>query len=419
MRFLFLLIILCGSMAHNALAQVQRCGTSERMNALQEQDGELRQRREAIETFTQHWIHEHANDASREVLTIPVVVHVVYHAEEENISDEQIFSQIEVLNEDFRAQNADLGEVPPVWADRVADCEIRFELAARTPDAQYSDGITRTYTEVDAWNGSDDVKSSAEGGKDAWDSDRYMNIWVCNIGGGLLGYAFQPGVDPEIDGIVIGHRFFGRTGENLSTTYNMGRTTTHEVGHYLNLYHLWGAGSSNPTCTLDDEVADTPLQEQPNLGCSAVFPKESCGSGAESDMFNNYMDYSNDPCMFFFTEGQKQRMRAALNGPRASLLTSNALDPPVMGISGANAMPRFSVYPNPVRNGTVTLGIDRVTVADLQLFDLQGRVVQQWPEQRLHNGQHLRFAEPNSGTYVLQMLTEDGYRAVQRIHIIR
>lgn len=414
---LYLLILLCFVSADGYAQQLQ-CGTTEKMQAQLASDPSFAATRQNIEEFTQRWVAENASHTSRAVITIPVVVHVVYKTAAQNISTAQIQSQIDVLNEDFSAQNEDVIGVPSVWTNRVADTQIQFALAARDPNGFLTNGITRTETTVTDWGGSDNVKFTAEGGHDAWPNSDYLNIWVCNIGSGLLGYAYQPGINASLDGVVIGYRFFGREG-SLSPSYNQGRTTTHEIGHYLNLDHLWGAYGSNANCTYDDNVADTPKQQEPNFGCNHTFPKETCGTGVNSDMFNNYMDYGNDACIFFFTEGQKNRMLAALNGPRVSIKTSEALIPGELGVEDHVLSSSLITYPNPT-SGIMNVRLDagNSTKTDIRVLDLSGRTVYTETNVHLHFANHsLNLSELKAGTYVLE-LSSDNERATKRINII-
>src|SRR5215210_1666168 len=156
----------------------------------------------------------------------------------------------------------------------------------------------------------DSAKSAETGGVDPWDPDRFANAWVCNLAGGLLGYAQFPGGPPEIDGVVILNTAFGATG-TAARPYNGGQTATHEFGHYLNLYHIWHPDN---TCSDGDEVADTPNQAGPNFTAPA-FPHVTCDNGPNGDMFMNYMDYVEDADMFMFTPQQAARMLATLQGP--------------------------------------------------------------------------------------------------------
>lgn len=210
------------------------------------------------------------------IVQIPVVVHVLWNNEQENISDAQIQSQIDVLNEDFRKLNPDVSQVPPVWSGLAADLGIEFFLATEDPDGNPSTGITRTQTSKTFFtNPEDDIKFASSGGKDACPSDRYLNIWVCHqirsqIGDNILGYAQFPGGPAEIDGVVIIDTAFGTTGtvnNGPNNPYNKGRTATHEIGHWLNLLHIWGDEFRfEDPCSRSDEVDDTPNQGRPNYG---------------------------------------------------------------------------------------------------------------------------------------------------------
>ncbi|TBN03281.1 zinc metalloprotease [Hyunsoonleella flava] len=231
------------------------------------------------------------------VINIPVYVHVVYSNSNENIGNAQIASQISILNDDFRKTNNDANQVPNEFAGVAADAEFTFTLANTF---RYADSRT-------SWGTNNAVKSAYP----PVTPETHLNIWVCNIGGGILGYAQFPGGNLATDGVVCSPQYFGNVGF-VSAPFDGGRTMTHEVGHYLNLRHIWGDGR----CRQDDFVADTPSSDRPNYGCPS-YPTAHCRS---NDMTMNYMDYVNDDCMYMFSEGQKARMRAifATGGPRAS-----------------------------------------------------------------------------------------------------
>lgn len=308
----------------SATAQTLRnCATHEYNQQQNADNATIRRNRQAIEIFTEEYKKLRS---ATPVVTIPVVVHVVYAESEQNISTAQIESQIRILNEDFRRLNADAVNTPMVFDPVAADIEIEFCLATIDPLGNPTDGITRTATDVPAFSFSDDdVKSSASGGKDPWPADQYMNFWVCSLDGGTLGYAQFPGGSPTTDGIVVDYQYVGDIG-TATAPFDKGRTATHEVGHYLNLRHIWGDGA----CTFDDLVEDTPAAGEPNYtGLPCDFPgPNTCdtGLGDPPDMFMNYMDYSLDACFNMFTLGQKDRMRAVLTsgGARYGLTTSPA-----------------------------------------------------------------------------------------------
>lgn len=240
----------------------------------------------------------------RGVLTIPVIVHVIYKTDEENISNQQIQSQIDVLNQDFRATNQDIGSTPAVWRALATDAQLQFRLRE----------VTRTRTDRTFFGDDDAMKFNSSGGHNVVEPNTTLNIWVCNLKP-WLGYAYFPGIDPSIDGIVIGYRYFGTTGTAVAP-FDLGRTATHEIGHYLNLHHIWGGDTSS--CSDSDEIEDTPNQAEPNYR-KPTFPSISCNNGPNGDMFMNYMDYVNDDSMFMFTAQQVMRMRTALSEARPEL----------------------------------------------------------------------------------------------------
>ena len=275
--------------------------------------------------------------AARGPVRIPVVVHVVSTTAAQNISDAQIESQIAVLNKDFRATNDDIDTVPPVFEHLIGDAGIEFFLADTGPDGRPSNGITRTTTEADSFDQNDGVKSAETGGADPWPTQRYLNIWVCALGGGLLGYAQFPGGPVSTDGVVITYTAFGTTG-TARAPFDLGRTATHEIGHYLNLFHIWGDDGTG--CRGSDEVADTPNQGGQNVGMPR-FPHVSCGNGPHGDLFMDYMDYTDDAGMVMFTKGQGARMGACLDGVRKQLWTGRAASPAVSALVAPAATGRW------------------------------------------------------------------------------
>ena len=269
---------------------------------------------EARSASENHALRALASPSGRTGCTvIPVVVHVVYKTGQQNVSDAQISSQIDVLNADFRKRNADVSSVPAPFAPLASDARIQFTLSE----------VTRTETAKDSFDSDDTVKAAATGGADAWPADAYLNLWVCQLGRGLLGYAQFPGGPAATDGVVILHSGFGTTG-TAAAPFDLGRTTTHEVGHWLNLRHIWGDDGTG--CAGDDFVPDTPNQGGPNYGTPA-FPTVSCDNAPDGDMFMDYMDYVDDAAMFMFTAGQVTRMQATLDGARSAIGTAIACGP--------------------------------------------------------------------------------------------
>ncbi len=305
----------------------------------------LKQSMARLESHTRRYEQSHLGSPFRtgQVITIPVVVHVIYRQPEESLSVARIQTMLDVMNEDFRRQNADASQTPAIFQPYAADVEIQFCLASRDPWGNPTTGITYTQTTLDSFPDIELMKFDSTGGKNAWPSDQYLNIWICDlqIDGipGLGGYSTFPALaDGRVDGIVIQYFLAGRGGDTLfpfTDSVYKGRVITHELGHWFNLLHIWGDAECG-----DDYVFDTPPQEGPNFQCP-TFPKPSpaCNNFI-SDMFTNYMDYTFGSCMNMFSFGQKLRMRATLapGGPREGLLTSLGCYIPNWGCIGTQLL---------------------------------------------------------------------------------
>jgi Secretion system C-terminal sorting domain/Pregnancy-associated plasma protein-A len=375
------------ALSTNIFAQSEKCATMQVYEKRIQSDPGTLSRMQQNEIETQTWISEnknllkHKNQAkSGALVTIPVVVHVLYNNSTENISNEQVQSQIDALNEDFRLLNSDsLDDTHPFWF-YTADTQIEFCLASIDPSGNATSGITRTFTNITGFTGDGSEKFTSLGGKDNWDPTKYLNLWVCDLSGagGLLGYAAFPSdltAYPDEDGVVIHYQAFGYIGTAGTGGFSgndLGRTGTHEVGHWLNLRHIWG----DDYCG-DDFVPDTQIAYDSNYGCPSFphNPWSTCGSDGDGEMYMNYMDYVDDYCMVMFTYDQGTRMLSTLFGARDGLLTS----PGCGTISVNEYLPEnsFNLYPNP-SNGNVVInsqinGIKNVTIS---LFDLLGNEIQ-------------------------------------------
>jgi PKD repeat protein len=280
--------------------------------------------------IAQYLSNQSSQRGGRQIYTIPVVVHVIHNGEAvgsgRNISQAQVNSQIDVLNEDFRRLNADASQTLSQFLPIAADVEIEFCLARVDPNGVVlaEPGIHRYNGGQASWSSTTTIDNTLKPAT-IWDPNRYFNIWTVDFGGGgLLGYAQFPqgsglaGMptgtqNAQTDGIVVYYRAFGRVG-NVTSPYNRGRTTTHEAGHWLGLRHIWGDGG----CAQDDFCADTPPSDASSSGCNLT--RQSCGG---LNMVQNYMDYTND-CQNIFTQNQKTRMVTTLLNAtrRASLLNS-------------------------------------------------------------------------------------------------
>ena len=327
----------------------RNCGTMSYLDQQIKQNPAIANKMAIIESEVQKSIQNSSKSIDGQIITIPVVVHVLYNTNQQNISDAQIQSQMDVLNEDFRRLNSDRDNV---WS-QAADVQIEFCLAQVDPNGNKTNGIVRKATNVTGFTG-DNMKFSSRGGSDAWPANQYMNMWTCNFRDSrLLGFAQFPGGGPaSTDGVVMAPQFFGSSAKGngffLRAPFDLGRTTTHEVGHFLGLRHIWGDGR----CNRDDGISDTPNADGPSSGCP--IGASSCGT---LNMVQNYMDYSADGCMNLFTLGQKERMRAVLlgNGFRSTLAkstrcsTGGTTDPdPDPGCSDVRLSFTFDQYPEDI-----------------------------------------------------------------------
>jgi hypothetical protein len=277
----------------NSVAR-RSCASEELLQQQMQNDPDFRKKRAEIESQSLRFIENGNFRLVNGVYEIPVVVNVLYRTTAQNVSDAQINSQITVLNKDFSATNSDYNNVPSTFTNvRSGNTNIRFVL----------DRVVRKATTTRSWSTNDAMKSTTTGGLNPVSPTTKLNLWVCNMGGGILGYAQFPGGSSSTDGVVITTSGFGTSG-TATAPFNLGRTATHEVGHWLNLRHIWGDANCG-----SDGVSDTPVHNAANTGCPASGHRSTC-SGTPIEMWMNYMDYSDDACMYMFSIGQKNRMLA-------------------------------------------------------------------------------------------------------------
>ncbi|HNF70192.1 MAG TPA: M43 family zinc metalloprotease [Chitinophagales bacterium] len=390
--FLFLILLISTSM------HAQWCGTETIMDQIRIQQPETWARMQQIRNEKAQGLR-----LDGEVYTIPVVVHIVYNNEVENIDDLRVYTQINILNEDFRRLNADTIDTPAPFQGVAADVELEFCLASIDPNGDTTTGIIRTYSDTTEWllTFSENVKYTEYGGDDAWPASSYLNIWVCDLQHGILGYAVGPGGAAEIDGIVVDYSNFGLS-DIGSAPYNLGRTATHEIGHWLGLTHIWGDDGN--TCDGDDGIEDTPLQLGPTYGCPDFPLTDACSPDYPGIMFMNYMDYTDDACMNMFTMGQKAKMLGVISTYRASILTSAAGCNDIGPLPGDLA--ELLVYPVP-SNGQFTVSVKNfagtLDMMELHIYNTLGQHIASATLDATNNtAQYFDLSHLAPGTYVVQ-----------------
>jgi hypothetical protein len=426
MRPLFILLCTACSLGLNAqvMHEGKLCGNTLFSDIVRTQYPDLQDAFD--ETFDD--VSAMQNGRRQDPLTIQVIVHVVWKTSEENLHDSVILDQIRVLNEDFNRLNADATHTRDLYSSVAGQADIHFELAE----------IVRTQTTAEfdisllGTNLLSEVKRAVDGGSDAWDTEQYLNIWVCKIQpieifgivlGQVLGFAFPPNnlanwppdvgaPAPEEDGVVIDYRVVGSNNPNvIEVPGNMGflnvrgRTPVHEVGHYLGLRHIWGDGGllGPNDCAQSDGISDTPFANaQSPFDCDTT--RNSCNHvelfyGMDMpDMIENYMDYSDEGCMNLFTQGQIDHMRNVLLGPRVGLLGTPA------SVVGNTKHLDFSVWPNPATSEVFVEPLHANEPFDIMISTIDGIPL---IEKKFNNGtpEPTRIATRNlaPGIYLLEV----------------
>lgn len=394
-RIFFLILI--GVYSASLQAQndtIKKCGFQGVMNSLMINDPDFQQNLSKDSNIE----YKKGLKSTGIIYTIPVVVHIIYRTAGQNISDALIHSQIERLNTDYRKLNSDTSNVSLEFQSVVADSEIEFCLA----------GITRKQTsivDIGDYYTSDAYYQTSKGGQDPWDVTKYMNIWVCETP--IEGLAYPPGTVGNMDGLVIQYSYFGDQG----TASRKGRTTVHEVGHYLGLLHPWSDGSfsgeSSPNCSLYDDIGDTPIQDFYATGC---FSRISCGT---KDMLENYMQYTSESCIVMFTEGQKTKMRNTLTGVRSGLIANTSAC--ITSVSeGNNRDYSIQVSPNP---STGIFNVDfssmlRNSDIQIRVFNSLGKMM--YEQKTKNSSEKINYSidlyDIPNGVYLLQI--SDGINIV-------
>lgn len=400
-----------------------RCATMEHQAYLEQQDPTYKAKLDKAQEQMDNWLKSRRADSATTdtEYNIPIVVHVLWNDTSQKISVAQVESQIPVLNACYNRQNKDTVNTPAPFKPVAANMHITFCLASVDPYGNPTNGIVYKYTTVTSfYYGFNTMKYPSIGGDTAWDVNRYLNIWVCNLQGGALGFSEFP-TSPlnNTFGSAVYYQAFGTTG-NLLVPFNQGGTATHEIGHLLNLHHTWGDdGGLCPSQNggHDDGVADTPPEGNGNIdtytnngnsngatyGCPTFPYLDNCSNTYPGIMFNNYMEYTNDSCYNLFTNDQKAIAMAAIHGPLAKLVQSNACVP--LGINELSSNTNINIYPNPsTGNFTVRiLGVyEQAYIADV--YNMLGEKV--YSSTEAHNTITLNLNNCSNGVYLLRLSDE-------------
>lgn len=370
-----------------------------------------------------------STNKSEVIYTIPVVVHVVYNSPQQNLHDSIILNQIQVLNEDYNRMNADTVNMRSDFDIVKGSPQIEFVLASVDPDGNPTTGITRTSTATTSFGSFfllfgnftdvEKVKSTADGGIDPWDQSRYLNIWVCNMAisfGGdetpaVLGYATPPADLPNwpagstvglSDGVVLQYQTVGRNNPNVLDAGTgpievLGRTASHEVGHYLGLRHIWGDGD----CTQQDGIDDTPNADaQSDFDCDIT--KNTCVDNIQGvdlpDMIENFMDYSAESCQNSFTAGQVDLIHGVLEDDRYDLVHNNPAS-----ITNNSLIIGAKIYPVPATE-QLHLSIEQSENVDVKIVDVNGQVM--FEKTHISTNELISLSDFQSGVYFIHLSKE-------------
>lgn len=418
--------------------QVNRCGFDHAVQQMEQQHPGYKAQIDAALLHAKELALANNKADDSTIYRIPVVVHIVYSTPAGNLPDSVVFSQMEVLNEDFRRLNADTTDTRSIFKQFAGDAGIEFYLATEDPQGNPTSGITRTSSSNTNGFGIsfDDIKSDASAGIDPWDVDNYLNIWVGDLSlfgfPAILGVAYPPAgapnwpanstpTDKNLQGVVVHYQVFGRNNPLASgplSVTDRGRTATHEVGHYLGLRHIWGDGGGfgGPNgCTVDDFIDDTPNASDASQQTCNLNQNTCTDSPTDyPDMIENYMDYAEERCMNMFTKQQVEIMRSNLVTYRSDLydVVEDTTTPPV-GITDVPLNELIQVYPNPT-SGTISITSSGQAFNSISVYDLLGKQV--YFEQGAGFGvtTTIDLSDMSKGLYYLQIEGEEGF-AVKRI----
>lgn len=389
-----------------------KCGTMHYLNQQIKDNPNLEFKLQEDEIKLQKWLDNHQKTTlmkKDEIITIPVVVHLIYSADSQNISDERIHRQIEALNTNFSGQST--GSMGAFHDSLKANTGIQFCLASRKPDGSFTTGIERRETNIDGFQ-DDRVKLYRKGGLDAWDPNKYLNIWVCNYNYSdgtdyvFSAYAKFPGAGiNEFYGVVIR---YGAVGLKDTGYYRgNGAILSHEIGHCFNLRHIWG--DDGTACTGSDFCDDTPNQAGRTEGRNQGALTDNCSTTSPGIMYMNYMDYSDDVIYANFTPDQKERMLANFDssiGPLYLLSKSDGCAP-MLGVNNLSQNNAIEIYPNPT-NGLIKLKIPQHVIhKEFSIIDMLG--IEQLTGEFKQSNTDLDLTSLSAGIFFLRVKGSNSY----------
>jgi len=406
---------------------------------LEQRDTTRKARRMAAETMMSKWIANQSTERIASVQTeysMPIVFHVLWNSDSvhEKISLAQIRRQVQVLNHDYTRSNQDAVNTPAAFASVAASFHLMFCLAKTDPSGNPTTGVVYKQTSATSFSqGTDWVKYPSHGGDTIWNPQKYLNIWICNLNGGILGYSELP--TSPLDntfGSVILFQAVGDSGYLPLQDYNLGRTITHEVGHLLNLHHPWGddGGLCPGSGGTDDGCADTPPEgNDKNDGFgdgggptfnAPVFPyTDNCSTVSPGIMFENFMEYTNDNVMNLFTNDQYTIALATIAGPLANVAASSTCT--FTGIPEYEFNNSINVYPNPSYTGrfNVSIGLTNFAHINALVYNILGQTVDSWSSDAVSDKIYdLDLSNQPNGLYFVKLYNSD-FSIVKKIMINR
>jgi len=423
MKTLLLSLLFCLALLTSSQGQYIRCGADEHQAVLDAAHPELAAQRQAFDSRIASMVENNTQAKTSLIVYIPVVFHVIYANAAQNIPDAKIYEQLDVLNKDYSRTNVDATNTRSQFLSVAANTQIQFCLAQQTPAGAPTTGIVRVSSPT--------FPSNPHTLSPEWNHLKYLNIYIGNLGSGLLGYSnLPPGSTGNDHAVILYSAVGGPNNPGTATPYHLGRTATHEIGHWLNLNHTFNNGCGGTTannCTTGgDRVCDTPPVSSSTFNCPASNPNTCTEINPFPppytmdmvDMFENYMDYTDDGCMNVFTEGQSTRMNDAITQLRSGLLTSQGCVP--VGIEEILDPSYVMVSPNP-SDGifNVNFNFPAATKVNLQISDLAGRLVYNSQfDVSVTGSTEIDLTKLSTGAYQLMAATDKGY-LVKRIVIAR